>query len=1060
MFTQMPVGSVSVAVLMVFAISIDSRADDLQPDSVALDRAEPPFEGGIAGVDMTQDFESGFSYVAACSQNGWTCGGAPGVFSIVNSGIAGFGTHSIRDAATEIFPALQQIQSPLLPAAQTGVVAADIVISDTSSLWQFTTVNTLAGSGFFNTRINFELNGAITALQVTNSPPCVSGIFLPTNGTWAPGVKMRIGIEIQPGNVLRVYKDGVLIFTGEDIAQHCAPGDPDIGATQIRDFNSNVGNSSTLTIDNISSSLAGPQACQLPLKFCASDIAPFPNGDGLTNAADLLLVINTWGQNGNANGQRPPGDLAPLPNGDCIVNAADLLGVINAWGPCPQQVGACCLPNGGCLNAVTVSQCLANGGVHHGVGTNCNLTICPVLPVNDECANAMVVTNGSFTISNVDATTSLGIPGAACTFGGPQLFKKDVWLKYTATCTGPINMNLCSTTGAATDTVISVLSGSCGDLTEVACDDDSCGSASDFHSAVEFMGLAGTQYFVRVGSWNNSPTGSMLLTITCSPTGLLCFGDQAMVLDGSGTFTMPGWQSPGTSPFFYVNTAQLQPPLTIVQQPAPGTLLNGVQSVEASVVVFDAIGQSDSCKFVLSLVDKTPPSLTISAVVDGQSIVAPAQIVPQIAAVDNADPSPQITARLDGQTYVPGTPIQAVGIHRLRVEAVDDSSNYAAEVVTFEIRKRPLKNAVAVIADLTCNADGIAFGELDATVLVASSEFIVNDINLYTVDLWVLDSHGKPLNNKPIPLAGSVHPAGGYNYATTEAMYQNGYWQFHFHATPADQMISDCPAAILITGTANVGLSNSVDFHANADAVVDPNPVQTLTTMGLTNQDPPHAPVFEPQWPNCEWQAHLFTQPPDVRLTSVTVPCFGALAKKSLMYLVANGGIWGFADALDVVPCTGTIAATSTVEHRMFLVVWLQGPADCCNCSIQCAFTPIFEIRLQVDEVASATASGLIDVDSNRCIAQTFGSRTLNTAGTITHAPVLGSCFNVINNCAVVVEINSVASLNVFADATLFNPAALAIAQIRDSSPGVEIVATCQATRGPCVGESLAVAIK
>lgn len=59
---------------------------------------------------------------------------------------------------------------------------------------------------------------------------------------------------------------------------------------------------------------------------CAADIAPQPDGDGLVNVSDLLMVINTWGAAGSA-------DIAP-PDGDGVVNVADLLMIVNNWGSC------------------------------------------------------------------------------------------------------------------------------------------------------------------------------------------------------------------------------------------------------------------------------------------------------------------------------------------------------------------------------------------------------------------------------------------------------------------------------------------------------------------------------------------------------------------------------------------------------------------------------------------------------------------------------------------------------------------------------------------------------
>ena len=65
-----------------------------------------------------------------------------------------------------------------------------------------------------------------------------------------------------------------------------------------------------------------------PALPCPADIAPpgTPKGDGVVNAADLLLIINNWGLCAGC-----PADI----NNDAAVNTSDLLIVINAWGPCP-----------------------------------------------------------------------------------------------------------------------------------------------------------------------------------------------------------------------------------------------------------------------------------------------------------------------------------------------------------------------------------------------------------------------------------------------------------------------------------------------------------------------------------------------------------------------------------------------------------------------------------------------------------------------------------------------------------------------------------------------------
>ena len=63
---------------------------------------------------------------------------------------------------------------------------------------------------------------------------------------------------------------------------------------------------------------------------CPADISPV-GGDGIVNAADLLMVINHWGA---CAVPCPPSCSSDI-NHDCMTNAADLLAVINGWGPCP-----------------------------------------------------------------------------------------------------------------------------------------------------------------------------------------------------------------------------------------------------------------------------------------------------------------------------------------------------------------------------------------------------------------------------------------------------------------------------------------------------------------------------------------------------------------------------------------------------------------------------------------------------------------------------------------------------------------------------------------------------
>jgi hypothetical protein len=65
---------------------------------------------------------------------------------------------------------------------------------------------------------------------------------------------------------------------------------------------------------------------------CPADIAPLPDGNGVVDVDDLLVVINGWGA--CETGEECPSDIVPVSNGNGVVDVDDLLLVINAWGTC------------------------------------------------------------------------------------------------------------------------------------------------------------------------------------------------------------------------------------------------------------------------------------------------------------------------------------------------------------------------------------------------------------------------------------------------------------------------------------------------------------------------------------------------------------------------------------------------------------------------------------------------------------------------------------------------------------------------------------------------------
>ncbi|HEY3243407.1 MAG TPA: hypothetical protein VGM03_08650, partial [Phycisphaerae bacterium] len=60
-------------------------------------------------------------------------------------------------------------------------------------------------------------------------------------------------------------------------------------------------------------------------------------------------------------------------------------------------------------------------------------------PANDNCAQAITVSNGDTPFSTVGATTD-GPAHAAC--GADMQVNQDIWFQYTATCSAPVSVLL------------------------------------------------------------------------------------------------------------------------------------------------------------------------------------------------------------------------------------------------------------------------------------------------------------------------------------------------------------------------------------------------------------------------------------------------------------------------------------------------------------------------------------------------------------------------------------------------------------------------------------------
>jgi hypothetical protein len=253
------------------------------------------------------------------------------------------------------------------------------------------------------------------------------------------------------------------------------------------------------------------------------------NSDGLVDVSDVLIMIGDWGNPYDVSdllgaleqwGSGCPGACC-LDNGTCgymdASECEDLGGSWNGTGTscsavdCPQ-LGACCLDEDSCQYILS-DICLQNGGSFRGAGTNCLTVDCTVPGYNDECNDAMPVTNGLTAFETYDATNSSdGFSDSTCSGSYLGQMSADVWFAYEASCTGTLTVSTCDIVNFDTDLV--VYQGTCQVKEQVACNGDA-DNCADFTSYLEMPVTAGESYLIRVGGWENGNVGNGSLSITC-----------------------------------------------------------------------------------------------------------------------------------------------------------------------------------------------------------------------------------------------------------------------------------------------------------------------------------------------------------------------------------------------------------------------------------------------------------------------------------------------------------------------------------------------------------------
>ncbi len=132
-------------------------------------------------------------------------------------------------------------------------------------------------------------------------------------------------------------------------------------------------------------------------------------------------------------------------------------------------------------------------------------------PTNDDFANATTVTEPlpfNDSVNTTDATVDAADPTPSC---APTTHT--VWYGYAPSSSGFVQAN---TFGSDYDTTLSVWTGTAGNLSEIACNDDTSGGTTGVESKVIWDATASTTYYIMAGSFNGSPGGNLSFTVNTS----------------------------------------------------------------------------------------------------------------------------------------------------------------------------------------------------------------------------------------------------------------------------------------------------------------------------------------------------------------------------------------------------------------------------------------------------------------------------------------------------------------------------------------------------------------
>ncbi|NRA75607.1 MAG: hypothetical protein HRU16_06655, partial [Planctomycetes bacterium] len=140
----------------------------------------------------------------------------------------------------------------------------------------------------------------------------------------------------------------------------------------------------------------------------------------------------------------------------------------------------------------------------------------------DECNDPLIAVVGSNAVDTTAMTSSADpYNDAACAGTALGVMAGDAWYQFSAPVSGTATVSTCDLITFDSDLV--AYTGTCGALTEIACNGDAIGCGG-FTSLMEMSVTAGTNYLIRIGGWSlgEQGTGTLEITLAGAPNPENC----------------------------------------------------------------------------------------------------------------------------------------------------------------------------------------------------------------------------------------------------------------------------------------------------------------------------------------------------------------------------------------------------------------------------------------------------------------------------------------------------------------------------------------------------------